>query len=45
MEILFVTDYYYPHIGGVEKLFKSLTESLVEKVMKLGLLHGDIIRS
>jgi glycosyltransferase involved in cell wall biosynthesis len=31
MEILFVTDYYYPHIGGVEKLFKSLTESLVEK--------------
>jgi glycosyltransferase involved in cell wall biosynthesis len=30
MNILFVTDYYKPHIGGVENLFASLTEKLVE---------------
>lgn len=28
MNILFVTDYYYPHIGGVEKLFEQLTTRL-----------------
>jgi glycosyltransferase involved in cell wall biosynthesis len=31
MNILFVTDFYKPHIGGVEKLFSSLAEKLVEK--------------
>lgn len=31
MNILFVTDYFQPHIGGVEKLFASLTENLAEK--------------
>lgn len=31
MKILFVTDYFFPHIGGVEKLFESLTSSLAEK--------------
>jgi glycosyltransferase involved in cell wall biosynthesis len=31
MDILFVTDYYKPHIGGVEKLFSSLAEELVAK--------------
>jgi glycosyltransferase involved in cell wall biosynthesis len=30
MKILFVLEYYFPNIGGVEKLFKSLTERLVE---------------
>jgi glycosyltransferase involved in cell wall biosynthesis len=30
MNILFVTDYFIPHIGGVEKLFASLTEKLVD---------------
>ncbi|MCF8230126.1 MAG: glycosyltransferase family 4 protein [Bacteroidales bacterium] len=30
MRILFVLEYYYPHIGGVEKLFKMLCEELVE---------------
>ncbi len=30
MKILFILEYYYPNIGGVEKLFKSLTESLVK---------------
>jgi len=31
MKILFVLEYYYPHIGGVERLFKSLTEYLVTR--------------
>jgi glycosyltransferase involved in cell wall biosynthesis len=31
MNILFVTDFYKPHIGGVEKLFSSLAEELVKK--------------
>ena len=29
MKILFVLENYYPHIGGVEVLFKNLTEGLV----------------
>jgi len=29
MKLLFVLEYYYPNIGGVEKLFKSLAEELV----------------
>lgn len=28
MKILFILEYYYPNIGGVEKLFKDLTENL-----------------
>jgi glycosyltransferase involved in cell wall biosynthesis len=31
MKILFVLEHYYPNIGGVEKLFKELTEELVKK--------------
>jgi glycosyltransferase involved in cell wall biosynthesis len=31
MNILFVTDFFKPHIGGVEKLFDSLTEKLAKK--------------
>jgi glycosyltransferase involved in cell wall biosynthesis len=31
MKILFITDFYYPHIGGVEKLFESLATKLVEE--------------
>lgn len=31
MKILFVTDFYNPHIGGVEKLFESLATKLVEE--------------
>jgi len=31
MKILFVLEYYYPNIGGVEKLFKELCESLVRE--------------
>jgi glycosyltransferase involved in cell wall biosynthesis len=35
MNILFVTDFYKPHIGGVEKLFASLAEKLAEKGNKI----------
>lgn len=31
MKILFVLEYYYPNIGGVETLFKTLAERLVQK--------------
>ena len=31
MKILFVCENYYPHYGGVEVLFKNLTEGLVKK--------------
>lgn len=30
MKILFVLEYYHPHIGGVENLFKSLVDRLTE---------------
>jgi len=30
MKILFVLEYYYPNVGGVEKLFKSLAEALAK---------------
>ena len=29
MKILFVLEYYHPHIGGVETLFKSLVDQLI----------------
>ena len=28
MRICFILDYYYPHMGGVEYLFKNLAEGL-----------------
>ncbi len=31
MKILFVLEYYYPHMGGVEVLFKNLCEGLNKK--------------
>lgn len=30
MKILYVLEYYYPHIGGVERLFKALAEKQVQ---------------
>ncbi len=30
MKILFVLEFYYPNVGGVEKLFKSLAEALAK---------------
>lgn len=31
MHILFVLQYYYPYVGGLESLFKNLTEGLAER--------------
>lgn len=31
MKILFILELYYPNIGGIEKLFKELAESLVQE--------------
>ncbi|NOR86605.1 MAG: glycosyltransferase [Bacteroidales bacterium] len=31
MKILFILEYYYPNIGGVEKLFKDLAENLANQ--------------
>lgn len=31
MNILFVVEYYHPHIGGAETLFKNLCEGLVQR--------------
>ena len=31
MKILFILELYYPNIGGIEKLFKTLAEKLVEE--------------
>jgi glycosyltransferase involved in cell wall biosynthesis len=30
MKILFILEYYYPNVGGIEKLFKGLAEALVK---------------
>ncbi len=38
MRILFILENYYPNIGGVETLFKSLSESLVNKGFKVTVL-------
>ena len=31
MKILYVLEYFHPHIGGVETLFKSLTEKVIDQ--------------
>jgi glycosyltransferase involved in cell wall biosynthesis len=31
LKILFILEYYYPNVGGIEKLFKELAEALVKK--------------
>jgi D-inositol-3-phosphate glycosyltransferase len=35
MKVLFVLENYHPHIGGVERVFKSLAEGLVRKGHKV----------
>ena len=42
MKILFVLEYYYPHIGGVETLFKNLCEGLVKKGHKVKVVTMQI---
>ncbi len=38
MRILFVLEYYHPHIGGVENLFKQLVEELVKRGNQVSIL-------
>jgi glycosyltransferase involved in cell wall biosynthesis len=35
MNILYISDYYYPHIGGVEKLFESLATNMADRGNKV----------
>ncbi len=41
MKILFVLENHYPNIGGVETLFKSLTESLVNEGYEVTILTNQ----
>lgn len=36
--VLFILEYYYPHLGGVETLFRSLAESLIDQGYKVTVL-------
>ena len=38
MRILFVLEYYFPHVGGVETLFKSLVDKLDQKGHQITIL-------
>lgn len=38
MKILFVVEYYYPHIGGVETLFQNICERLVKRGHKVAVV-------
>lgn len=41
MKILFILENHYPNIGGVETLFKSLTEALVKKGHQITILTNQ----
>lgn len=45
MKILFILEYYEPNVGGVEKLFKTLAESLVKAGHKVEVLTNRYERS
>lgn len=45
ISILFILENYYPNIGGVETLFKSLAESLVKKGFKVQVLTNRFDKS
>jgi len=38
MKILFVLEYFYPHLGGVETLFKNLTDELIAQNQEIGVI-------
>ena len=42
MNILFVSEYYYPHIGGVEAVFKNLAERLAEQGHRCHLVTSSL---
>lgn len=45
MKILFILEYYEPNVGGVEKLFKTLAESLVKAGHEVEVLTNRYERS
>jgi D-inositol-3-phosphate glycosyltransferase len=42
MNLLFVVEYYYPHIGGMETLFKNLCEGLVNHGHKVSVVTSQL---
>ncbi len=45
MKILFVLENHYPNIGGVETLFKNLTEALVQQEIEVTVITNQYDRS
>lgn len=45
MKVLFVLENYYPHIGGVETLFRSLVKALVQKGHEVTVLTNRFDRN
>lgn len=45
MKVLFVLEYYYPNVGGIEKLFKGLAESLVKEGHEVMILTNKFKKS
>jgi len=41
VKVLFVLEYHYPHVGGVETLFKDLTESLASRDYEVTVLTNQ----
>ena len=41
-KVLFVVEYYFPHIGGVEFLFQSVAEYLVEQGYEVGVVTARV---
>lgn len=42
MKILYVLEYYFPHIGGVEILFQNLAEGMAERGYKVKIITNHI---
>ena len=42
MRLVFVLEYYYPNIGGVETLFKSLIESLAKEGHQITIITSQV---
>jgi glycosyltransferase involved in cell wall biosynthesis len=42
MHMIFISPSYYPHIGGVEYVVKSISERLVEMGHKIAVLAGEL---
>jgi len=44
MKLIYVLEYYYPNIGGVETLFKSLIESLAQEGHQITIITSQITK-